>query len=1115
MRQTSSEQFHGQYDAKPHLRLLAEARNEMGELNGERTTGTSHIVTKKRALSYRFFSHFHPYVTELIERLVEDSVKGLEAQDTRDPQTPPLLYETIFSTQGRYQPSALVDKDYYPVKDLDFSPGGAYSVYNWELFFHVPLTVAIGLSRNGRYEESQRWFHYIFDPTDDSDGPTPERFWKVRPFQQTEVKQIEEILVNLSTGQDKALREATIRSIEAIKDAPFRPHVVARYRQSAYMFKTVMSYLDNLIAWGDSLFREDSREAINEATQVYVLAANILGSRPQMVPEKGSVRPQTYADLRADLDEFSNALREIEADVPFDLTPPPVPASNGNKQTSLRNFGTALYFCVPRNDKLLGYWDTVADRLYKIRNSLNIKGIFRQLPLFAPPIDPALLAKAAAAGLDVDAIVAGANQPLPLVRFQPLLQKASELSQEVKALGGELLSAIEKEDNEALALLRAKHERSALEIGETVRYQQLQEAIKAREGLVKTLASAAQRFVYYERLLGGQGPEPATDLDDVDRGALEKMKFKVDEPEVATREIEVDIVSGGPAAVADRKISSHELEELEKLGGAQTAQDVAATIDTIAAIIHLIPMFAVRATPIGIGGGLEIGGENIAALLSTIANVSRAVGARQSFEASQTAKIGSYARREQDWAYQSNLAAAEINQIYKQLRAAQIRESIAEREWKNHQAAIDNAKEIEHFLTDERDGKRTNKDFYGWMKREARALHTQCFQLAFDTAKKAERALQHELGDPEARFINYGYTAGKEGLQAGEKLHLDIKRMELAYNDLNQREYELTKNVSLMQVDPLALMQLRATGSCTVELPEELFDMDGPGHYFRRIKSVAVSVPCVTGPYTSVNCTLSLLRSSIRKKPTLDEDGSYARDGSEDPRFSDHFGSLESIVTSAGQGDSGMFETNLHDERYLPFEGSGAISQWRLQLPANESHDVRQFDYDTIADVVLHVRYTAREGGDLLKNGALGNLETAITEARANGSVRLLSARHEFAGAWAKFKNAPAATAKKWPQLTLELKPEHYPFWSLGRLKRIESVTAFARAGGKVDLQNKADPTLDTTKRDKLEAKLGDLYWGRLTEISNPSPTGSFDLFLKDQSIEDLWIALAWAGEKS
>jgi len=46
----------------------------------------------------------------------------------------------------------------------------------------------------------------------------------------------------------------------------------------------------------------------------------------------------------------------------------------------------------------------------------------------------------------------------------------------------------------------------------------------------------------------------------------------------------------------------------------------------------------------------------------------------------------------------------------------------------------------------------------------------QVFQLAFESAKKAERALQHEVGDPGLSFVQFGYVAGKEGLLAGEKL---------------------------------------------------------------------------------------------------------------------------------------------------------------------------------------------------------------------------------------------------------------------------------------------------------------------------------------------------------
>jgi hypothetical protein len=95
----------------------------------------------------------------------------------------------------------------------------------------------------------------------------------------------------------------------------------------------------------------------------------------------------------------------------------------------------------------------------------------------------------------VGAIIGGLNQPLPLVRFQLLVQKAAEICQEVKSLGNNLLSAIEKEDNEAIALLRARHESVILGLAETVKYSQWQEAIKSREGLERSLANAAQRYL--------------------------------------------------------------------------------------------------------------------------------------------------------------------------------------------------------------------------------------------------------------------------------------------------------------------------------------------------------------------------------------------------------------------------------------------------------------------------------------------------------------------------------------------------------------------------------------------------------------------------------------------
>ena len=129
--------------------------------------------------------------------------------------------------------------------------------------------------------------------------------------------------------------------------------------------------------------------------------------------------------------------------------------------------------------------------------------------------------------------------------------------------------------------------------------------------------------------------------------------------------------------------------------------------------------------------------------------------------------------------------------------------------------------------------------------------------------------------------------------------------MDAAYVEKSKREYELTKHVSLRQLDPLALLALKATGVCDVTLPEWLFDLDCPGHYMRRIRSVGFSVPCVVGPYASVNCTASLHRSAVRNSPQVA--GGYPRDGADSLRFVDRYGAIQSVVTSRGANDTGLF----------------------------------------------------------------------------------------------------------------------------------------------------------------------------------------------------------------
>jgi hypothetical protein len=57
------------------------------------------------------------------------------------------------------------------------------------------------------------------------------------------------------------------------------------------------------------------------------------------------------------------------------------------------------------------------------------------------------------------------------------------------------------------------------------------------------------------------------------------------------------------------------------------------------------------------------------------------------------------------------------------------------------------------------------------------------------------------------------------------------------------------------------------------------------------------------------------------------------------------------------------------DQRYIPFEGAGLVSfKWELELPST----VRTWEYSTIPDVIMHLRYKSCDGGEKLASTASG-----------------------------------------------------------------------------------------------------------------------------------------------
>jgi hypothetical protein len=910
---------------------------------------------------------------------------------------------------------------------IRFEPDEArspYASYNTELFFHVPLLIATYLSENQRFADAQEWFHLIFDPTTNDPTTGNQRYWRYLPFRtHSQTNPIDELLTMLADPGvvDTDKRKIAVRAqIDAWLENPFRPHAVARLRPRAYEFAVIFKYLDNLLAWGDRLFRQSTTESINEATQLYILVAKLLGPRPHQIPRRAQPSPLTYRRA-GNWSDFSNAWVEVESSLPVE---PRLPIRFGrgrlNELQQITSIGMP-YFCVPGNDKLLEYWDTLERRLFDIRHCRNIDGVEQQVPLFQPPIDPALLVRAAAEGLDIDVILADGNAPRPHYRFSVLAQKASELCGEVRALGGAILSALEKKDAEELSLLRSGLELELLDLVGDVRRRQIDEAKANVDALRQSEQTAVARYRQYQRLLGKSNA-----IVSDDPGAdVEQMSL------VHTG---ADDSTGGLAGLGTTKA------EQDQMGWSEAALAYGITAgvhSTLASIFFAIPQTQ-AGTPFF---SAQFGGLNLGNVLNAGSAFWGTFERNASYQAGRAGTIAGYQRRQDEWVFQSRLALREVQQVRKQTIAAQIRQAIAEQELKNHEKQIRNARAVDDFMR----RKYTNAELYQWMAGQLAGVYFQSYQLALDVAKRAERTFRHELGLRDSSFIKSAYwDTRKKGLMAGERLYHDLKRLEVAYLEQNKREYEITKHVSLQQLDPAALIALRETGRCEIDIPEALFDLDFAGHYLRRIRTVSMTIPCVTGPYASVPCTLTLLKSEMRVSNAPGR--AYGRDtstGEDDARFADLFGPIQSIVTSGAQNDSGMFEQNMRDERYLPFEGAGAISRWRIELPMTFS----AFDYETITDVVLHLRFTARDGGAALRSKAEAELQGALNaivslSSEGEGMSRLFSLRHEFPTEWHRLLTNTAGPGAGAQEIVID--KMRFPFLVGGRKIKITSARVFA-----------------------------------------------------------------------
>jgi hypothetical protein len=881
------------------------------------------------------------------------------------------------------------------------------SLYTWELGFHALMLLAQRLLTARQFDEALRVMHWIVNPTAKDSAADP--VWRFLPLRLTEIDR---------DAQDLFLRlqpNTPDKDISEWRENPFNPHVVARGRISAYKRWAAMHYVRIWIEYGDYYFRQNTLEAIPLAIQCYVTASHLHGPAGQEIPKRGRTEPATYRSLLDRWDAFSNARVDLELAFPVsnqpDLPDADLPAGTTVTEPQPANlFGSAsgLYFCIPPNPEIQALRATIDDRLGKIRACQDINGVYSPLPLFEAPLDPNLLVAAAAAGLSISSVLNDLDTPIPNYRFMYLIQKALEACGELKALGAAFLSAREKGDGEELQHLRAVHEHAIHGLVMEVRTRQLDEATAARDTLASSRRAAVYRLTHQLKLLGED---------------LSKL------PGETTDFAEVPDLIEAPVDVGGLKVNALEKQELDKASAAQDRQSTIGHIEALASVFHAIPLASAKATPIGVGAAVSWGGSNLGNLTQATARELQVGANSTSFESTNAGRKAGLQRQLQERVQQANIAGHEITNIDKQVLAQAIRIDIAGKEITNQQAAIDNAQAVLDFL----ESKYTGPELYTWMEGQLSSLHYQAYTLAYELAKKAEKLFRFERAYTGPGFIQFGYwDPARDGLLAGEKLWQGLKQLESAYQNSRGHDFEIVKPVSLRQLDPAALMTLRETGACEFSLPEVLFDMDYPGHYQRRIKAVGLSIPCTVGPYTGLNATVRLLKHQYRTTPAAKNGGDYPQStDEEDPRFATSNLPLTAAAFSSADSELSTFEFSLNGERFLFAEGAGVISSWRLELP----RVLKQFDYRSITDVTLRLRYTSKDGGDALRapaEGALLDWAKDVEDlSQSEGLFTAFDVVNEFSDAWYAGMHPPAGATERaveLPDLTRTL-----PFFTQGR----------------------------------------------------------------------------------
>ncbi|AWM93939.1 hypothetical protein DJ564_25745 [Pseudomonas sp. 31-12] len=486
---------------------------------------------------------------------------------------------------------------------------GCNGRYFWELFFHLPDLVGSRLMAEGRHREAQKWFEYIFNPLAREMGPPfpAPAYWRCRPLH----NDIDPAYENYSTDPDAIGYTAPIH---------FRMAIFLRY-------------VDNLIAWGDRLFRQLDYDSMVAAKLNYSRASAMMGTEPDARTASTWV-PKTLEELMAKIRE-RDPLKAFEANFKVSLAQVPT----GMKRTPRFDLlGAEDVFRSGINPRPKALWALLKSRLTNLRTNKSIDGQPLNIRLFSLPMDPKdLMLAQANANSGVARSPGGQVQVVPY-KWQTVYNLALQCVEFLIQQEEQLRSWLEKRDQGQLEELGQGH---VIELAEY------------------TKAIHEATIAQHEALAA----------------SLRQSKSMLD----ARVQHYQDLVTAG---VWDAERTVQEKN--------QTAAILAATAGAFLALggsLDTLPNI----------GGAAVGGGRYGAIPQAVGDVIQIAADALRFEADQLNINVQQLRRHQEWAFTLDQSTREVNVVREQLAAQEHAINAARASMQQIQMANAQAREVYEF----------------------------------------------------------------------------------------------------------------------------------------------------------------------------------------------------------------------------------------------------------------------------------------------------------------------------------------------------------------------------------------------------------------------------------